>query len=175
MVFTNKIIIGCPTDIASYWSSSSQISSLFDGDNLTLRIPQNKYAPVTQGTSVKQIKGAVKSVISPSTVFIGFRAQIDDSREDLKILIRELANYTLGDCKSNPINIIDYHFRRDRTDREQGYRIRTGIFTGEITDSKGTITEGQLACDGTETITGGYRGGGFSFRFMEYAPVKYFY
>lgn len=174
MVFTNKIIIECPTDIASYWSSSPQTGSLFDGDNLILRIPQNKYSPITQGTSVKQIKGAVTTVISPSSVFIGFRAQIDDSREDLKILIRELANYTLGDCKSNPINIIDYHFRRDRADREQGYRVRNGIFTGEITDSKGTVTEGTLTCDGTETNIGGYRGGGFGFKFMEIEPVRYF-
>lgn len=174
MVFTNKIIIECPTDIASYWSNSPQISSLFDGNNLTLRIPQNKYSPITQGTRVKQIKGVVSTVISPSTVFIGFRTQIEDSREDLKILIRELANYTVGDCKHNSINILDYHFRRDRTDREQGYRIRKGIFVGEISDSIGTVTEGRLACDGTENPTGGFRGGGFGFKFMEVEPVEYF-
>ncbi len=167
-------MIKCPTEIASYWSSGTQISSLFDGVNLTLRIPFNKYSPITQGSSIKQIKGARTSVISAKSVYIGFRVQIPDSREDLKILIRELANFTIGDCTSNPINIIDYHFRRDRTDREQGYRIRNGVFVGGITESNGTITEGNLSCDGIETITGGYRGSEFGFKFMEYEPVKYF-
>lgn len=166
-------MIECPTEIASYWSSGTQISNLFDGVNLTLRIPFNKYSPITQGSSIKQIKGAKTSVISAYSVYIGFRVQIPDSREDLKIFIRELANYTIGDCTSNPINIIDYHFRRDRTDRERGYRIRNGIFVGEITESNGTITEGSLACDGTETILGGYRGSGVGFKFMEYEPVTH--
>ena len=176
-VFTNKIIIQTPSAIAAYWIKQKAIAPLFvpSNGNLVLRIPTEKYTPVTESGSIKQIKGIASTVVQKNSTFIGFRVQVNDSREDLRLCMREIAEYSIGndECVATPITIVDHHYRRDRTDKTQGYRLRTGIFTN-FEEQQGTLSEGSVYCDGTEETNGNYRTGGFSFKFMEIEPVGYF-
>ena len=172
--FNNLIKLPVTSEFTQYWQDTAIASYLKDG-YLNLRVSRGDYSLVTEGQGVKT-KVGYKSVygnVQPKR--IGFRVRVRSQLEDLYLALVELANYTAGNgCKLNPIEILDYCHLHDRSDRDRGYRIRTGVFEGEISQVMGVSTQGYINCNGQEIISGNRYGEGFSFKFMETVFDGYF-
>ena len=165
-VFNNVIKFPLPKDIAEYWAVTA-IGDRISENHLELRVNRGDYTLVTEG-GIKSKRGYRAIYGEREGKRLGFRLRVRSQLEDLYLLLVELANYTAGECgELRPIKVLDYCHRHNRIDREQGYRIRTGIFEGEFTNVGGSSTQGFIDCQGKENVTGGRFGSGFNLKFME--------
>jgi hypothetical protein len=160
-----------PEAIANYWKTTT-IADLWQGNNLHLRIRDGDYGRRTMGEGVSTRDGfrSVHAVAGPKQS--GFQAKIRDSREDLWIAFKDLAEYSAGDgYEIRPFTILDFCLRETRADRALGYRMRFGYIPSDgLEDLTGSATEGYLRCETKEeVITQPVQrlGNGFTFRFME--------
>ena len=97
--FNNTIAIALPDDFSSYWADS-QIADLIKDNYLVLRIVRDDYSVVTDGKGITRMRGFTATIGKKELKYIGFRARIRDNREDLRIALDELAEYTVGeDCQ----------------------------------------------------------------------------
>ena len=172
--FNNLIRFPLTQDFIDYWSQTS-IANLIKDGFLDLRIRRDDYSVVTKGEGITTERGYQATYGMKQTKYLGFRCRVREQKEDLYLALIELANYTAGEnCEIVAIEVHDYHYRHDRTDRDRGYRIRRGVFEGEFSQVSGTATEGYIDCEGAENITGNRYSSGFSFKFMEISTSKYF-
>lgn len=172
--FNNLIKFPLTPDMIEYWGETSIGDRIEDG-YLNLRVNKNDYSLVTKGKGVDSKIGYRDTFATRELKRLGFRLKVRSQNEDLYLLLLELANYTSGEkCNLNPIEVIDYHHRHDRIDRDRCYRLRKGIFEGEFSNVAGTATQGYLDCSGKEIATGQKYGSGFSFKFMELTTVGFF-
>lgn len=173
--FNNRIVITLPDGFSDYWGNS-QIADLIEDNSLILPVFHDDYSVITEGKGISRIRGFKNTFAEKECKYIGFRARIRDNREDLRIAIEELAEYTAGeDCKElRAIEILDYHYRKDRTDRDRGYRLRSGHFEGEISGILGSLTQGYINCNKETVVKGNRYSSGFTFKFIETKPVSYF-
>lgn len=98
---------------------------------------------------------------------LAFKVAIKDPREDVEIMMRELATPPdLG--RHVTVTCYDYHKRFRREDRDRGYRIRTGIMNVSGSGS-GSLSQGYVRCDRTEVVPANrqYFTEGFSIEFLE--------
>ncbi len=166
--YTEKLTIICPTDFARYWQTTS-IAHLFEGNNLNLKVRRSDYATISEGEGIAIETGYASTYGSASNKRLGFRALVRYASEDLKIAIDELANSTVEPCQLSTIAIHDYLYRKTREDRERGYRIRIGVFIGELEQVQGALSNIKTDCQGIihkEEIIQRYTGA-FAFKFME--------
>lgn len=165
--FHNLIKFPLTQEFIDYWEKTPLNNRISLDGYLALRASREDYSLITEG-GIKT-KTGYSSVYGEGTrKRIGFRLRVRSQLEDLYVALIELANYTSKDCgKLNPIEVIDYCHVHDRTDREQGYRIRRGVFEGEFANVGGAATQGFVDCNNTENVTGNRYGKGFSFKFME--------
>lgn len=165
--FNNLIKFPVTQEFIDYWGNTS-ISDRLENNYLDLRVSRNDYTLVTEGKGVTTKRGYSNVYGSKERKRIGFRLRVRSQSEDLYLAMLDLANYTAGDgCNLQPIEILDYCHRHDKTDREQGYRLRRGVFEGEFSQVKGTVTQGYVDCQGNENVMGNRYGSGFTFKFME--------
>lgn len=172
-----KLVIVCPDAIASYWRTTS-IADLFQSNNLVLRVRDGDYARRTVGSGVQAKEGFRSVYATAETKVSGFQVKIRDTREDLWLMLKDLAEYCAGDgFEIIPLTIYDYCLRENRTDRERGYRLRVGYIPGDgLEDIGGSATSGYVACNDsvqpvayTDVVAQPVQhyGNGFSFKFME--------
>lgn len=163
--FNNLIKFPLPQEIVDYWSNTILRDRISD-NYLQLRVNRSDYTLVTEGGL--ETKRGYKSIYGESeSKRIGFRLRVRSQVEDLYLLLLELANSTIGECELTPIEVIDYCYIHNRLDRDQGYRLRRGVFEGEFSEASGSVTQGFIDCQGNENITGNRYSSGFSFKFME--------
>lgn len=173
--FNNLIQFPLTPDMIAYWTQTSIKDFIDTNGYLNLRINKQDYSLITEGKGLVSKLGYREAYGEKEIRRFGFRVKIRSNNEDLYLLMVELANYTAGEnCHIQPIEVIDYHHRHNRVDRDRCYRLRTGVFEGEFTNVMGTATQGHLDCDGHETATGSKFGSGFSFKFMETVKEGYF-
>ena len=174
MVINNLIKFPVSQKFANYWGQST-IASMIENNYLNLIVRRDDYTEVTEGAGVKGKRGYVQIFGDKEYKRIGFRVKVQSHSEDLYLALRELAEFTAGtSARLNPIEAIDYCHFHDRTDRDRGYRVRRGIFEGNFSQVKGTITQGYQTCNGNQIITGNRYSAGFSFKFMEVEYQYYF-
>lgn len=164
--FNNLLKFPLPEEMAIYWSQ--HLGDRISNNYLNLRVSINDYTLVTEGKGIKTKQGYSSVYGEREQKRIGFRLRVRSQAEDLYLLLVELANYTAGECGNlQPIEVLDYCHLHDRKDKTQGYRLRRGVFEGEFSQIKGTVTQGYIDCGGNENVTGDRYGSGFSFKFME--------
>lgn len=172
--FNNLIKFPLFPEFVNYWGQTS-INSLISENYLNLRIFRRDYSLVTEGAGVTTKQGYSSVYAQKEEKRLGFRVRVRSQSEDLYLALLELANYTAGEsCQLVPIEVLDYIYLHDRSDRDRGYRIRQGVFEGEFSEVSGAVTQGYINCEGEENITGNRYASGFSFKFMEINQSKYF-
>lgn len=179
-----KLAIICPDSIANYWRTTT-IADLFQNNTLILRIREGDYTRRTVGTGV-EVKDGYSSIYSTAeTKQSGFQVKIRDTREDLWLALKELADYCAGDgFNIIPLTIYDYCLRESRADRDRGYRIRIGYIPGDgLEDVGGSVIDGYVACNSssgkpvyTDIVAQPLLnyGSGFSFKFMEINRASFY-
>ncbi len=133
-----------------------------------------------------EVKDGFSSVYATAeTKLSGFQVKVRDTREDLWLALKDLAEYCVNDeFNIIPLTIHDYCLRENRADREKGYRVRVGYIPGDgLEDIGGSVTDGYVACNsssGTVTYTDVvaqpvlHYGNGFSFKFTEIDRASFY-
>jgi hypothetical protein len=169
--FNNLIKFPLLPEFINYWEQTP-IRSLISGNYLNLRVARRDYSLVTEGAGVTIKQGYRTPYAEKEALRYGFRVRVRSQQEDLYLALLELANYTAGSgCSVQPIEVLDYLYWHNRSDRDRGYRIRVGVFEGEFSDVSGVATQGYINCEGEENVEGLRYSSGFSFKFMEINTV----
>lgn len=172
--FNNLIKFPLTPEFIDYWKQTS-IKNRISNNYLSLRVSRRDYSLVTEGAGLTTKQGYKSVFGNKEAKRLGFRIRVRSQSEDLYLALLELANYTAGQgCELQPIEVLDYIYLHNRSDRDRGYRIRQGIFEGEFSEVSGSATQGYINCEGKENITGDRYGSGFSFKFMEVEATGYF-
>ncbi len=173
-----KLQILFPEELAVYWRNTS-IADLFEASNLVLRIRDGDYTRRVVGDGL-QVKNGFSSFYGLASIKqYGFQVKIRDTREDLWLALKDLAEWSVGDgFNIRPLTIKDYCLRETRSDRNQGYRLRVGyILSDSLDDVTSSSTEGYVECQSQQEFISQpimRYGSGFSFKFMETETTGYY-
>lgn len=161
-----------------YWQKTS-IAELFEASNLVLRIRDGDYSRRVVGDGL-QVKDGFTSFYGMAAIKqSGFQVKIRDTREDLWLALKDLAEWSIGEGFTiRPLTIQDYCIRETRIDRDRGYRLRVGYIPGDsLDDVTASSTEGYVNCNTRQEFISQpvvRYGNGFSFKFMELAKLGYY-
>jgi hypothetical protein len=173
-----KLVIGFPEELAAYWRNTN-IADLFEASNLVLRLRDGDYSRRVVGDGL-QVKDGFTSFYGLAAIKkSGFQVKIRDTREDLWLALKELAEWSVNDGFTiRPLTVQDYCIRENRADRDRGYRLRVGYIPGDsLDDVSGSATEGYVNCETKQEFISQpvvRYGSGFSFKFMEVENTGYY-
>lgn len=160
----------------NYWKTSS-IANMFSATGeLAIRAPAGDYTRTTNGDSNNYVDGYTTAYIQVATRRIGFDLTIKDTRDDIYLCLKELADYCIKQTAQDigyakTMVVYDFHRMEDRIDRDRGYAIRTGNIT-LLDGAGGTILEGYSDCEGNDYRKPGgtrFNAQGFKVSFLQVA------
>lgn len=167
MVFNPRLVILCPPQVAIDWNfPGSPIASFFTGNNLTIRTSASLYTRILEGTAPGFIDGFNSPLVDRRPRRFGFSLKINVGHDELYQALQQTIDLALAEdtLSYNPITVWDYYRVKGKVEYQRGYAIRSGMLS--IEDINGAMRRGTLACNGTETATGGGTNQGFTLKFL---------